>query len=78
LPARPIGERTAEAPAGEFLDHDLAAWDAARRRWPHQVFGRQGAREFDHVPVEKRHPVLDAVRHRHLVLAHQQVDKVRS
>ena len=44
---------------------------------PYQVFGRQGASEFNDVPVEKRHPVLDAMSHRHLVLAHQQVDEMR-
>src|SRR3712207_7755507 len=37
----------------------------------------EGTREADDSLIEKRHAVLDAVRHHHLVLAHQQVDQDR-
>ena len=41
------------------------------------MFGREGVGEFDHVLVEKGHAGLDAVCHRHLVLAYEQVDEMR-
>ena len=42
------------------------------------VLGRKGAGELDDVLIEKRHPRLNPMSHRHLVLAYQEVDEVRA